>query len=136
MFYIHIIFFKTSETKKNSCSPLITTFPFCSFKKIFCEGTPCPMFFDSFLFVFVLGFYLFIWQKEQKSTNEGSSRGKGRSRLPIEQAAWCRAWSQNPRIMTWAKGKHLTNRATQVSLFYDSWIGFFIFHELPFNENK
>ena len=30
-----------------------------------------------------------------------------------EQTAQCRAQSQAPRIMTWAKGRHLTNRATQ-----------------------
>ena len=33
--------------------------------------------------------------------------------LPDEQGAWCRVWSQDPGIMTWAKGRHLTNRATQ-----------------------
>ena len=41
---------------------------------------------------------------------------RGRSRLPTEQGAQCGAWSQDPKIMTWAKGKCLTNWATQASL--------------------
>ena len=46
---------------------------------------------------------LFIWQREHKQGDRGSSRRKGRSRLPAEQGArWCGTRSQDPRIMTWA----------------------------------
>ena len=44
-------------------------------------------------------------------------RVRGRSRLSTVQGAHCRdsgAPSQEPGLMTWAKGRHLTNWATQV----------------------
>ena len=44
---------------------------------------------------------------------EWQAEGEG-SRLPLEQGARCRAWSQD--IMTWAEGRHLTNWATQMTL--------------------
>ena len=49
------------------------------------------------------------------STSRGSGRGRGRagSSLPTEQGAWCGAPSQDPGIMTWAKGRRLTDWATQ-----------------------
>ena len=34
-------------------------------------------------------------------------------RLHAEQGAWCRAYSKDPEIMTWAKGRHLTDCAPQ-----------------------
>ena len=49
-----------------------------------------------------------FWQ----STNRGSGRGRGRSRLLVEQGAQCGARSQDPGIMTWDEGRHLTNWAT------------------------
>ena len=39
-----------------------------------------------------------------------------RIRLSTEQGAQHEAWSQDPRIMTWAKGRQLTNWATQAPL--------------------
>ena len=42
-------------------------------------------------------------------------RGRGRNRLPMDQGALHRSSSsQDPEIMTWAKGRHLTDWATQV----------------------
>ena len=35
-------------------------------------------------------------------------RGRGRSRLPLEQVAPYETLSGYPGIMTWAKGRHLT----------------------------
>ena len=56
---------------------------------------------------------LFIWQKERKSARAHEwSRGNGRGSR--ESATWGLARSQNPEIMTWAKGRHLANCATQV----------------------
>ena len=53
--------------------------------------------------------YLFIWQRlrERESERGNTSRGsgRGRSRLPTEQGAWCRAQSQDPGIMTQAEGR-------------------------------
>ena len=73
---------------------------------------------------------LFIWEKEWESTWAGWGRG----RLPSEQGAlltWAlfetRSW--DPRIMTWAKGRCLSNWATQASHFSFFWIKIFIsFH--------
>ena len=39
--------------------------------------------------------------------NESLSKGRGRSRLLAEQGARQRTRSQDPEIMTWAKGRHL-----------------------------
>ena len=64
-----------------------------------------------FLFIFLKIFYLFI---HERHTKRGRDIGRGRSRLP-EGGAWCGTISQDPRIMTWAKGRHPTNWATQVS---------------------
>ena len=50
----------------------------------------------------------------------GRGKGKGKNRLPAEQGAWCKALSQDPRIMIWAKGRHLNDWAPQVPLFYFS----------------
>ena len=47
---------------------------------------------------------------------EGRGRQRGRSRLLTEQGAWLRVPSQIPGIMTWAKGRHLTDWATQVPI--------------------
>ena len=52
---------------------------------------------------------LFIYLKERESTSTGRGRGRGKSRLPTEQEAPCGAQSQDPGIMTRAKGRHLTD---------------------------
>ena len=46
--------------------------------------------------------------------DRGTGRGRGRSRLFTEQGARCGAQSQDPGIVTWAKGRCLTDCATQV----------------------
>ena len=58
--------------------------------------------------------------KEREETwvgRKGRGRRRGRSR-----GAWCRAGSQDPGIMTWAKGRCFTDWATQVpqKLSFDS----------------
>ena len=60
-------------------------------------------FFLSFFLFFFFRFYLFIWQRERPQAG-GAAEEEGASR----------ARSQDPRIMTWAKGRHLTDWATQV----------------------
>ena len=45
----------------------------------------------------------------------GRRRRRKRSRLLVEQGAWCVAWSQDPGIMTWAKDRRLTDWATHTS---------------------
>ena len=57
---------------------------------------------------------LYIYWRECESKNTCRGRGRRRSRFPIEQGAWWKAGSQDPEIMTWAKGRHLTNWAIQV----------------------
>ena len=59
-------------------------------------------------FFFFQRFYLFTWER---AWAEG--RGRGRSRFPAGQEAWHWAQSQESKIMTWAKGRCLTNWATQ-----------------------
>ena len=47
-------------------------------------------------------------------------RERERSRLPTEPRAWAKSWThaQDPKIMTWTKGRSLAHWATQVLLFY------------------
>ena len=54
-------------------------------------------------------------QKEQQAGGVAGI-GRGRSRLPVEQGAWCGARSQDSEIMTWAEGRCLTHWATQMPL--------------------
>ena len=62
---------------------------------------------------------LFIYLTEWASTAGGAAgRGRGRSRLPKEQEAWCRTASQDTGIMTWAEGRYLNTWATQVPHHY------------------
>ena len=79
--------------------------------------------------IYFLRFYLF----ERESMSRGGGRRRGRSRLPAEQGAWCGAqcesWSQDPKIITWAEDRFLTNWATQIplGLFLKYWEGHRIF---------
>lgn len=61
----------------------------------------------------------FIYSKGSEQEHKG--RRQGKSRLPTEQGAWCRTPSQDPGIMTWAKGRHLINWATEISWKPWSW---------------
>ena len=76
----------------------------------------------------ILLFYLFflkfllIYLTEGESTSRVYTRRRGRSRLPVEQGAWCRAQSMTLISWPWAQGRHLTNWATPVPLlFYRKW---------------
>ena len=62
---------------------------------------------------FFLRFYLRESEREREIMSRGG-KGRGRSRLPAEQEAQCRTRSQDPGIITWAKGRCLINWATQV----------------------
>ena len=72
---------------------------------------------------FFLRFYLF--DRERKRTSRENSRRKERSRLSAKQGARCGAPSQDREIMAWAKGRCLTDWATQASLY-------FLFLPIPF----
>ena len=80
------------------------------------------MFFVDFLIEILSLFFfrrLYLWGRGGKRGRESThrSRGWGRSRLLIEQRAWCGAPSQNPGIMTWAEGRRLTDWTTQAPLY-------------------
>ena len=82
-------------------------------------------------YIFFLRFYLFIWETEwarrRKITQAGAERERGRSRVPAEQGAQWGAWFQDSEIITWAKGRLLTNCAIQtlqVSYIFEFWIMF------------
>jgi len=66
------------------------------------------------IFLKILFIYLRERVRERESTRGGS--GRGRSRLPAESRARRGAPSQDSRMMTWAKGRRLTNWATQAPL--------------------
>ena len=57
--------------------------------------------------LFFKWFHLFIHE-----THRERGRGIGRGRSRLHSGTWCTTQSQNPRITTWAKGRHST-RATQ-----------------------
>ena len=62
-------------------------------------------------------FFFLIWRgrvSERDRQIEGTSRGGGEAASPWEP--WCRAPRQDPEIMTWAEGRHLTNWDTQTLL--------------------
>ena len=75
------------------------------------------------LIVFLLRFYLFIWEREGKRDSRGRDRGK--SRVMTERRDWCGAWSQDPEIVTWAEGRRLTDWATQVPQRWSHFVLFF-----------
>ena len=59
------------------------------------------------------GFLDFIDLFEREGESKGREKGRGRSRLPTEQGTRLGAPSQDPRIMTHAKGRRLTDWTTQ-----------------------
>lgn len=61
--------------------------------------------------LFILGFYLFTYERKSMSGGRGGRRW--RNRLPTEQEAGRGAWSQPPGITTWTQGIHLTDRTAQ-----------------------
>ena len=56
----------------------------------------------------ILSIYLRERERDNKREHERRA-GRHRSRLPTEQGAWHRAGSQDPEIMTWAKGRCFNN---------------------------
>ena len=66
-------------------------------------------------FCFFFWFYLFNLQKEGDRVQAGgvAGRERGRNRIPAEQEAQPGTWSQASGIMTWAKGRRLSDWATQ-----------------------
>ena len=61
-----------------------------------------------------LKIFIYLFPRKHKQEEQPRGRGAGgRSRLPIEQGAWCKAGSQDLEIMTWAKGRRSTEWATQ-----------------------
>ena len=65
------------------------------------------------LLLFLNLFYrVYLFEREREREREHKRRG--RSWLPAEQRAWFGAWSQDPEVMTWIKGRCLTNWVTQV----------------------
>ena len=78
-------------------------------------ATQVPLIRNSFWFLFFFLRFYYLRKSEWETEREragawagGSCRGRGRSTLPAEQGAWCRTRSQDPGIMTWAKGRCLT----------------------------
>ena len=60
---------------------------------------------------------LFIWEteREQERASAQPEEGtEGEAESPLSRELGGGAWSQDPGIMTWAKGRHLTTWATQV----------------------
>lgn len=55
-------------------------------------------------------FIYLLFNRERDSEKGNTSRGSGRGRswLPAEQRARPGVWSQDPGIITWAEGRHLT----------------------------
>ena len=66
-------------------------------------------------FLKVLFIYLRETVIERESACTSRARGRGVSRLPTEQRAWCGAGSQDPPTITWADGRCLTDWATWAS---------------------
>ena len=58
--------------------------------------------------------FIYFFETEREKRNRRGETGRGRSRLPAEQGARCRASSQDPEIMTWAKGRHSIDWANPV----------------------
>ena len=54
---------------------------------------------------------MYLLEREQELERAQREREK---QTPNRVGSWCEAWSRDPGVMTWAKGRHLTNWATQV----------------------
>ena len=67
---------------------------------------------ESLKIVFIYLRRQWVEQSKRKSMNKAGGRGKGGSRVSSEQEARHKTGSQDPEIMTWAKGRCLTDWAT------------------------
>ena len=74
----------------------------------------CNFFFHYFFIPRVFKRFLCIWKRRREREREriGEGRSRGVSVLPSEWEAQHGAQSQDPEIMTWAKGRHLIHWAT------------------------
>ena len=85
--------------------------------------------------LFVCFKILFIYLRVRAGAGGGGRRG--RNRLLAEHIARLGVWSQDPRIMTWAKCRHWTDWATQVPhggfcfVFKKNRLSYLIFIETP-----
>ena len=71
--------------------------------------------------------YLFLWERESQRAHALVGRGSARGGVGIEDTKRSLHWQQldaglkpmNRKMMTWAKVRHSTDWATQVSIFLD-----------------
>ena len=84
---------------------------------VFCLRWCCPsngdnlrFYFMKLWFYFFLRFYLFIWERAQAG---GGAKGVKDADSLLGREPTSEAQSQDHRIMTWAKGRHLIYWATQ-----------------------
>lgn len=66
----------------------------------------------TWFFILFLGLHLF---EKESGKQHGVGERRGRGRLPTEPGAQCGTLSWDPGIMSRAKGRHLTDPATQLS---------------------
>ena len=90
---------------------------------LICQSDSSKYVFQLFTYPFIWFYkrtflYLFIWEKErdcmsmgegqrerERRSEEERDRKRITSRLQAQLRAWCRTWSHDPGIMTWAKIK-------------------------------
>ena len=63
-----------------------------------------------FIFIFLKILFIYLTERER------AAEGEGEADFPAEQGAQCGTQSQDPGIMTWAKGRRLIHWATQALL--------------------
>ena len=112
MLFLKLVIFNSLETGWNNLKIFIFVNYFSyQVEYINAENINANTFTNIFLKIIYLG------EKAEQEHEWGErGRGKGRSRFPSQQGAGCGTWSQDLRIMTWAKGRCLTYWATQVPL--------------------
>ena len=72
------------------------------------DGVFCNIY--PFFFSFLKRFYLLFEREIREKAWVGE--GQKEKQTPAEQGAQCGAGSQDPEIVTWAKGRHLNNWVT------------------------
>ena len=70
-----------------------------------------------FVFFFFFKDFIYLLDRERGQAGGTADWGWGRSRLPTARWSGDGARSQDPGIMTWAEGRHLTDWAAQVPPF-------------------
>ena len=92
----------------------------CIWVYIYTRWYPCITILTAFTihfkqFIYFLKGFIYLRERGRDSGWEHERR-RGRSRLPAEQGARLGAPSQDPGIVTWAKGRRRTGWATQAPL--------------------